>query len=207
MVTDWVAAQKMRWYAAVEAGLPPHASAHHGARPSFPTGTPRWRRACLRRRSKAQQWALRGVCQAKAPTAARHRRRPGGQDGSSRWALSALCWRYARFKTPFFCCWFDSCLWLQVRGGRSEHLRCQHSHPPTGAAVGYGSERAYPMAGGEWHPAAPSINRTIYRCLLQGFENGLNLQSRESPDGRATHKARATSTRARLARLQDARNN
>ena len=110
-------------------------------------------------------------------------------------------------KPPFVCCWFDSCLWLQVRGGRSEHLRCQHSHPPTGAAIGYGSERAYPMAGGEWHPAAPSINRTIYRCLLQGFENGLNLQSRESPDGRATHKARATSTRARLARLQDARNN
>jgi hypothetical protein len=83
-------------------------------------------------------------------------------------------------KPPFVCCWFDSCLRLQVRGGRSEHLRCQHSHPPTGAAVGYGSERAYPMAGGEWHPAAPSINRTIYRCLLQGFENCLNLQSRES---------------------------
>ena len=107
-------------------------------------------------------------------------------------------------KPPFVCCWFDSCLWLQVRGGRSEHLRCQHSHPPTGAAIGYGSERAYPMAGGEWHPAAPSINRTIYRCLLQGFENGLNLQSRESGQmGTGTHKARATSRRARLARLQD----
>ena len=57
-------------------------------------------------------------------------------------------------KPPFVCCWFDSCLWLQVRGGRSEHLRCQHSHPPTLAAVGHGSERAYPMVGGEWHPAA-----------------------------------------------------
>ena len=102
MVTDWVAAQKMRWYAAVEAGLPLHASAHHDARPSFPTGTPRWRRACLRRRPKTLQWALRGVCQAKAPTAVRRRWRRGGRHGSSRWALSALCWRYARFKTPFF---------------------------------------------------------------------------------------------------------
>jgi hypothetical protein len=39
-------------------------------------------------------------------------------------------------KPPFVCCWFDSCLWLQVRGGRSEHLRCQHSQPPRSPPLG-----------------------------------------------------------------------
>ena len=104
-------------------------------------------------------------CSGRCGASAKRKRPPqrdtdGDQEGEmdravGRYLLDAGGMR--ALKPPFVCCWFDSCLWLQVRGGRSEHLRCQHSHPPTVAAVGYGSERAYPMAGGEWHPAAQRL--------------------------------------------------